>query len=119
MINMDASLVFFVLFLLLAVGAAASPFNKFLRFMYFSDGYRWRGFDRQDTVPLAKTVVLTCAFAAGAAYGGLTFFHKAGTVSNIFAGALIAGVFGTLIFSIWHALGRGRRARRHRRESHR
>ena len=75
--------------------------------------------DRQDTAALAKTLVLTCALAAGAAYGGLTFFHKAGSVSNIFAGALIAGVFGTVIFSIWHALWRARRARRDRRESHR
>ena len=45
--------------LLFAVGAAASPFNTFLRFKFFIDGYRWRGFNREDSIPLGKTLALS------------------------------------------------------------
>jgi len=116
--KMDASVLFFALFLLLAIGAIASPFNKFLRFRYFSDGYRWRGFERQDAIPLSKTLVLTGALCAGAAYEGLVSFHSARTMSSMFAVALMVGVFGTVIFSVGHSLWRARVGRRNRREKH-
>jgi hypothetical protein len=62
--RIDANGIAFVLSLLLAIGAAVSPFNPFLRSKYFSDGYRWRGLNTQDTVPLLKTLGLTVAFVS-------------------------------------------------------
>lgn len=110
------SLAFFVVFLLLAVGAVASPFNAYLRFKYFSDGYCWRGFNRQDSIPLSKTLALSVAFSAGAVYEGLAFLRKTGVLSNVLVGILAAGIVATVGFSIWHSLWRARRAKKSRHE---
>jgi hypothetical protein len=107
----DASLIFSVLLLLLAFGAAASPLNAFLRFKYFGDGYRWRGLTRRDAIPLTKTVGIMAAFAAGAAWVMLRLVLKIGGLSCFLFGVFVAGLFGTIILSIWHALGKARCAR--------
>jgi hypothetical protein len=62
----DLNSITFVLFFLLAVGSTASPFNAFLRSKCFSDGYRWRGLNREDAIPILKTIGLTPAFCTGA-----------------------------------------------------
>ena len=103
------SLIILVLCLLFAVGAATSPFNTFLRFKFFSDGYRWRGFNREDSIPLGKTLALSGALLAGAVYGGLAFLHKTGSLSNVLAGVFGSGIIGTAGFSIWYSLWRARR----------
>jgi hypothetical protein len=100
----------FVLLLLAAIGAAVSPFNTFLRSKYFSDGYRWRGLNLQDSIPILKTLGFTVAFAAGSA--GVIL--KSGATSLLCYGVFV-GMFTTIVvFSVWHSLRKARRARESR-----
>jgi UDP-N-acetylmuramyl pentapeptide phosphotransferase/UDP-N-acetylglucosamine-1-phosphate transferase len=109
---MELNVIAFVLSLLLTAAVLASPFNDFLRAKFFSDGYRWRGLDRHDSVPLTKTLILFLTFLAGVIYEGLVLAHSARTSATIFAWILLVGVFGNGILSIWFALRKRRRARR-------
>jgi hypothetical protein len=97
------------LFLLLALGSAVSPFNAFLRSKCFSDGYRWRGINRDDAIPLLKTAGLTLAWCAGAL---ATFLE--GKQSHgfywIFLGLLVA----TMTLSICYPLWKAQRAKKNR-----
>jgi len=104
-----------VIFLTLVLCVALSPFNTFLRSKCFSDGYRWRGFDKRDIVPLVKTLVLIVSFSAGAVYSALDFLHVNGRLAATFIVLMAAGLFGNVIFSVWYSLRKAQRARRVRK----
>jgi len=107
--KIDVNNITFVLFLLLALGSAASPFNAFLRSKCFSDGYRWREPNRQDAIPILKTLGLTLAFCA-AALGSILEGKKSHALFWIFVSFLGA----TVTFSILHSIWKARRTRENR-----
>ena len=112
--GMELNEIALVVFLLAIVGAALSPFNEFLRSKFFSDGYRWRGFDQRDFVPLFKVMVLMVALSAGAIYEALILAHKTGPIVSFFGWTLLIGIFGNGLFSIFYGLRKAHRARQGR-----
>ena len=107
--EIDLNSIAFVLYLLLAIGSAASPFNEFLRSKCFSDGYRWRGLNREDTIPILKTTGLTLAFCAGA-LGSII----EGNQSHAFYWIFVSLPVATVAFSISYSLWKARQARENR-----
>jgi hypothetical protein len=97
----------------LAIGAAVSPFNEFLRGRYFSDRYRWSGIERRDLVPLSKTVAVSLGFAAGAFYWIAVSSDSTAMLRGLFLATFLIGVLGTALFSIAYSLWRMRQARKH------
>ena len=108
--KIDLNSITFVLLLLLTIGSAASPFNAFLRSKCFSVGYRWRGLNREDAIPLLKTIGLTLAFCAGAL--GTVF---EGNLSEAFYWIFVSLGVVTVAFSIGYSLWKAHRTRETRR----
>jgi len=96
----------------LAIGAAASPFNEFIRGKFFNDRYRWRGMDRRDLVPLLKTLSMTLGFAAGAFYWIAVSSDSRTTLRRLSLAVFLTGVLGSTLFSIAYSLRRTFGARR-------
>ena len=107
--KIDLNNITFILSLLLALGSAASPFNAFLWAKCFSDGYRWQGLNREDAIPILKTIGLTLAFCA-AAVGSILEGKQSHAFYWIFVTLLVATVTFSISYSIWKA----RRARENR-----
>jgi hypothetical protein len=105
-----------VLLLFLTLGAVASPFNTFLRFKYFGDGYRWNGFKRRDAIPLLKTGMFAGALLSGGIYAGLGWFHQLGLLANMSFGVFAGGIIGTVVFSVCSSIWQARHARKRRRQ---